>query len=175
MVVHFCVLSQHLGGRNRGLLLLEVRQDYLARPCLKENPTQETKCANYCLPRMPLVKWSGRGQSWQKTVIQPHNDFCCHRITYFDSSKDKNQRATSSCLRGYLTQQWLGEVFLARQLQGAQWGKQNGRLGHPVLRLQPARHSTGPPTTLRLPRNPPPKPKCGESEQGWGAAGHSGT
>lgn len=79
-----------------------------------------------------------------RKLIQPYNDFCCHRITYFDSSKDKNQRATSSCLRGYLTQQWLSEVFLARQLQGVRWGKQNGRLGHPVLRLQPVLRSMGP-------------------------------
>lgn len=175
MVVHFCVLSQHLGGRNRGIAIVRGQTGLPSKTLPQRKPNSRNKMCNYCLPRMPLVKWSGRGQSWQKTVIQPHNDFCCHRITYFDSSKDKNQRATSSCLRGYLTQQWLGEVFLARQLQGAQWGKQNGRLGHPVLRLQPAHHSTGSPTTLRLPRNPPPKPKCGESEQGWGAARHSGT
>lgn len=102
-----------------------------------------------------------------REVIHPQNDFCCHRITCFNSSNSKSYKFIPQRIRT-LTQQWLSESFLTRQLQGAGPGKQNGWLACPVPWLPLALHSTGP-TALRLPRSPPaasttrPKCKWGES------------
>lgn len=117
---------------------------------------------------MPLAKQSGSGQAWQREVIRPHDDFCCHRITCFNSSNSKSPKFISQRIHTF-TQQWFSESFLTRQLQGAGSGKQNGWLGYPVPWLPVALHSTGP-TAFRLPRSPPaastmlPKSKWGESQ-----------
>lgn len=52
MVTHSCTTA----FKTRGRMItykLKASQDYLARPCLKENQTTETKCSNYehCPPK----------------------------------------------------------------------------------------------------------------------------
>lgn len=117
MVTHSCTAAFKTKGRMISYKS-KASQDYLARPCLKENKTTETRCSNYehCPPKVPLVQWSANGPSWQEAVIQPPDDFFPHRTTFwlFKRTKTRRYKLMSQRSRTF-TQQWLGELFLTRQ------------------------------------------------------------